>query len=307
MATTKIVELKNLDAKQIKIHPLKEKKYKSGFSSKLCPFTWNNGDKIYIKTQKNRMPFKVTDSSKFMDDTDKEAVKNGKKFPKYSIELELKEDEKKSLEKCDKVIAAHILDNFKELFPNKRLTKKLTIDDIIDHNYYKGSIKRNTSEDGDYPDRMKIKLPFYNAEPNFKVYDENKNRIIFHEKVNDVVKLDWECMQPKSDIMGMVEVEGLVFGKDGYYLTFKAVQLKVHKPDIIANCVFDDDEEEENNNNDKKDKDSNKKDSNNKKDLQIDEDNEDNDEDNKDNDEDNKDNDEDNGDNEDEELDEEED
>lgn len=227
---TSRVKLSELNLEKVKINPLKEKTYTNGQTSKSCTVTYNDGSKILIQTVKNKVPFGLTIGQ--MDENEKKLVEEGKKWPKYSLEINIEGDEKNKIKEFDKIAAKFISDN-----SNSWWKKHLNPDQVLEHDYYVSMIKVN--KEGDYPDRFKIKLPFSQGKPLFKVYDENNQKV---ELFNSNGTVDWSWIKPQMHVETISEIECIWEVNKKCYCTVKALQLRIFPPSTLKECAFDDEE-----------------------------------------------------------------
>jgi hypothetical protein len=90
-----------------------------------------------------------------------------------------------------------------------------------------------------------MKLPFYNGEPRFKVYDQNNKKILIGTSTHGDKEGDFEdnaknWAQPGMQIEAVMELEALWEVNKNVYCTAKAVQIRVHPPASLPECAFDD-------------------------------------------------------------------
>jgi len=244
-ARTKIVKLADLDLTEIKHHALKTVKYKNGKQSSYVPITYNNGAKVLILIPKTKVPFGVTVG--MQEDADKKQFLAAEKFPKCSLELNLGEAEEAKIRELDELNIAYISDSSESL-----LGKKTTAEVVRNFVYHttknsSGSmIKINKAESGDFPNRLKIKLPTdaKTGAARFKVYDEHNkklecpNRVHLDAKGN--VKPEWEWDQQQMQVDTICELECMWDVSGKYYCSMKALQLRVYPAaGELQECAFD--------------------------------------------------------------------
>lgn len=121
--------------------------------------------------------------------------------------------------------------------------KKVSPEDVKKHNYYNSILRKNDAEKGDFPDRLKVKLPFYNGKPLFKVYDDNNKKIeIYDEKEG---RMDWSWATNRMQVEVIAEFERVWDVNQKCYASCRVHQVRVHPPSGLAECAFDDDEDGE--------------------------------------------------------------
>ncbi len=231
----KKVQLADLDLTQVKHHPLKVKKYDNGQESKSCAVTYQDGNKIIFQLPKSKVPFGLTVGK--MDDNDKKLVEEGKKWPKYSLEVNIDGDEREKVLDFDDLNSAFIAEHVAKEYWKKNLTP----DQVIEHDYYGSMVKANNPEKGDFPDRFKVKLPFSRGKPLFKVYDSNNQKINLFSVVDGKPVMDWSWTQQQMQAEIISEIECIWEVNKKCYCTCRALQIRVHPPDALPECDFDDD------------------------------------------------------------------
>lgn len=221
------IKYNELDVSKLNHDKIKLKKNKdTGQETKQVKMTYNGMD-FRFKTIKAKAPFGVTLAKEF------EGVKS--KYPKYYIEINVEDPGfKKSLVDIDETNITFITNSSKEWFG-----KALNIETVRDSTY-SSLIKKDKMEQ--YPDRFKFKLPFYNGEPKFTVYNEKKEKIVFHKRnASGEIELDWSWAQKQMYVEAVVECEGLWVVSKQVYCTYKLVQLKIYPIDSVDVNYFEDD------------------------------------------------------------------
>lgn len=228
---TKQVKIEDLDVEKVNYDGLKIKKYPSGYESKICKMNYN-GERFIIQTNQTVAPFGVTNNLNFMKDDDKKLVEEGKKWLKYSLEFNIEGDDLDALLDLDDANIDYVSKNSEQWFgegstPNE--VRKFS---------YNSLIKKNKAEKGDYPDRFKVNLPFYQGEPKFKIYGTDNKEISFCTIVGGAPVLDWSWAQQQMKVEVLCECEGMKLVNGKAYCSFKAVQLRVQAPESLPDCAF---------------------------------------------------------------------
>jgi len=182
-----------------------------------------------------KVPFGLTRGEEL--DGEGKPVKNSTKPIKYSLDFNVDgtpqlDEFKQVMKKLDVKNIDHIFNKSQEWWG-----KKFTLDTITDACY--GSVVK-ADKKGEYPDRFKIKLPFYDGLPRFKVYDEN-NKLINWATAEEgkPAVLDWSWAQPHMQIEAIIECEGLWEVNKKVFCTFKALQIRVRPPETLPECAFE--------------------------------------------------------------------
>jgi hypothetical protein len=231
---SKPVKVTSIDLANVGHEPLKVRKN----DSKNCRMTYNRAE-LRMQTPKAKVPFGLT--------TSKDDPNNPQAYKKYTLEINIGgtpelDTLKNVVTELDEMNVAFIAESSEAWWG-----KKFTPDSIADLCY--GSMVKPDKK-GEYPDRWKIKLPFYNGIPKFKVYDQNNKAIHFCTMVQKVdettgktveaAELDWSWAQQQMQIEAICECEGLWVVDRKVYCTWKALQLRVFAPEALPECAFDD-------------------------------------------------------------------
>jgi hypothetical protein len=225
-----------IDVSKIAHDKLKLKKYKNGQESKQVRMTYDKKE-FRIQTPLAKVPFGLTTGEEL--DNEGKPVKNSIKPKKYSLDLQFDAgtklgEFKEAMKNVDNLNIQHILGQSKEWW-GKQFTK-----DAVEDVCYGSLIKADKK--GEYPDRFKIKLPFYDGAPRFKVYNNRNEEIQWCtlEEGKPPV-LDWSWAQPYMQVEAIVECEGLWEVNKKVFCTFKAIQLRITPPEGLPDCAFVDD------------------------------------------------------------------
>jgi hypothetical protein len=239
--------LKPVDVEVSKIHidPLKEKTYKNGQKTKQCRITYDFGagvkKELNIRTPMATVPYGLS----IAKENEGEAPR---KFKKYSLDFEVVgtpelEAFAKKVREVDGKIIDFITTNALAWWGKTQSGKPWQRDTIQDSHY--GSLLKKTDEEkGDFPERFKLKLPFYEGMPRFVVYDQNNKKInwVTLQKEGEPPVLDWSWAQRNMRIEAIAECEALWEVNRKVYCTFKALQIKVYPPTGLRENEFADDD-----------------------------------------------------------------
>ena len=187
------------------------------------------------------------DNSKFMMQTpvmfmpyDMSVYDKGE-YPKYSVELsfrDLEEDHRvngfhENMEKLDELLIDSAVKNSMAWFKKKK-TNKDVMSALYNPMVKKSKDKETGEYDGKYPDNIRLKLPFRDGKPNFKIRDFDDNEITDREPSDLFVK--------GSRVQAIVRCGGvwIVGGKFG--CTWNVEIIKVDAPASVKNYSFIDDD-----------------------------------------------------------------
>lgn len=239
----------NIDVDKINIDPLKEKTYKNGQKTKQCRITYmfESGLKkeFNVRTPLATVPYGLS----IAKENEGEAPR---KFKKYSLDFEVVGTPeldifRTKIQQFDERNIDFVTTNAKDWW-GKAPSGKPWDRDMIQNLCY-GSMLKKTSEDkGDYPERFKLKLPFYEGMPKFALYDQNNKQIkwVTDGKEGEPPVLDWSWAQRNMRIEAIMECEALWEVNKKVYCTFKAVQIKAYPPaGLKANEFAEDDGNED--------------------------------------------------------------
>lgn len=233
----------DIDLSKINIDKLKVKKYQNGQETKQCRITYDFGNsnkkEFYVLTPLATVPFGLT----IAKENEGEAPR---KFKKYSLDFNVSgtpelDEFRQLIEKFDNKNIDYILSQSAAWWGKSASGKPYSRDTIADA-CYGSMIKRTPEEKGDYPDRFKMKLPFYEGMPRFKVYDAQNKEIkwVKQSVEGEPPELDWSWAQQNMQIEAIMECEALWEVNKKVYCTFKAKQIRVYPPVTLQECAFGD-------------------------------------------------------------------
>ena len=226
---------------------MKTKKYQNGQEARNAKM-WYSDKKLEfrIQTPLAKVPFGLTIGTKDEKKEGKKEKYMKGRGPKWSIvsgekySFDFNVDGTPELEEFKKLVQEMDEKNIKYIHSQSEewWKKKMSEESIRDMGY--GSMIKEDKE-GEYPDRFKLKLPFYEGKPLFKLYDENNKKIdwVSHEEGKDPV-LDWSWAQRGMHIEAIMECEGLWEVNKKVYCTWKALQIRFIPTEDLDECAFDD-------------------------------------------------------------------
>jgi hypothetical protein len=238
----------NLDVAKINIDPLKKKTYKNGQETKQCRITYDFGAGIKkefnVRTPQATVPYGLS----IAKENEGEAPR---KFKKYSLDFEVVgtpelDAFRKKIQEFDEKNIDFITANATAWWGKTQSGKPWTRDTVQD-TVYGSMLKKTPEEKGDYPERFKLKLPFYEGVPKFALYDQNNKPInwVTPGREGEPPTLDWSWAQRNMRIEAIMECEALWEVNKKVYCTFKAVQVKVYPPSgLRANEFAEDDDDD---------------------------------------------------------------
>lgn len=229
---SKPIKVDNVNVTQINHEKLKIKKNeKTKKETKQCRINYNGGD-FRVIIPKSKLPFGLTVGQ----DNEGETPSS---YKKYSFEVNIDDAEfKKVLEQIDEKNVNYISECSKEWWG-----KPYTPEAVRDHTY-SSLVKKDKK--GEYPDRFKFKLPFYNGEPKFTVFNQNKEKVnIYKKNANGEIEMDWSWVQKQMHLEAVIECEGLWVVNKNVYCTWKVVQLKIYPIESNDVNYFDDEDLQE--------------------------------------------------------------
>ena len=205
-------------------------------SIKLNNFSSKNGRK-FINIDINNKPIKIQTPtmispygySEFRD-------KNSNQLQTLSVDLSFGSDDKnvgkfqEVVEQIEDKILKEVSANSLEYFGDE-----FTVAEIKKAKMFKSQIKHH--KEGKYAPVVKLKLPHMNETFTGKVYNEKKEEV------------DVEYITKGSKVTAIVELRSIWIIDNSFGITFKAVQLRVEKPDRLDDYAFIDDEQLSNENN----------------------------------------------------------
>ena len=238
-----------IDVSKIHIDPLKKKTYKNGQETKQCRIAYDFGNvkkELYVRTPLATVPYGLS----IAKENENEAPR---KFKKYSLDFEVAgtpalDTFRNKMIEFDSKNIDFITTNALSWWGKAQSGKPWSRDTIQDSCY--GSLLKKTDEEkGDFPERFKLKLPFYEGMPRFKVFDHNNRKInwVTLQGEGEPPLLDWSWAQRNMRIETIAECEALWEVNKKVYCTFKASQIKVYPPTGLRENEFADDDEEDSN------------------------------------------------------------
>lgn len=247
MNTTKPLKVNDISVSKIHIDPLKKKTYKSGQETKQCRIAYDYGNNIKkeftMRTPIATVPYGLSIAKEMEGETPR-------KFKKYSLDFEVNgtpelEMFRDKMIEFDNKNIDFITKNATEWW-NKTPSGKPWDRDMIQNMSYSSVLKKTAEEKGDYPERFKVKLPFYEGIPRFVVYDHNNNKIDWVSQKNGETILDWSWAKKGMKMETITQCEALWEVNKKVYCTFRAQQIKVYPPDgLRENEFLDSDTEDE--------------------------------------------------------------
>ncbi len=229
----------DIEVAKINIDKLKAKKYKSGQDAKQCKITYGIDRKpLIIRTPLATVPYGLSDGTFVGKDKETNEKEPQSKFKKYSFEIIIVGSSELDTFRNKLNEVDHKNVEFIQSQSNEWWKKSMTYENVKDFSYTSPLVKHKD----DYPDRFKVKLPFFNGIPQFKVYNENKTPVNWVKQVKDgePPELDWSWAQPNMRIRTIVEAECIWEVNKKTYCTFKASQICVYPTDGPKECDFDD-------------------------------------------------------------------
>lgn len=207
-----------------KLHYDRLKSLKS--NAKKVPIRYEGVEEWRLQTPKSRVPFGLTENE---DDT------SGLK--KYSLEISLGgsdnlEKFEELLKKMDKRNIEHISRCSQEFFG-----KPMSPEIIEQADKYKSLVKPDKK--GQYPSRFKVKLPFYQGVPQFEVFDQDRSQVKFYT-INEQgeVDVDWSWIRKGTQLIAIIECEGLWVVGSNVYCTWKAIGVKIFRNSRLKGYCF---------------------------------------------------------------------
>jgi hypothetical protein len=237
----------SVDISKINIDPLKKNTYKNGLETKQCRITYDFGSgikkELNIRTPLATVPYGLT----IAKENEGEAPR---KFKKYSLDFEVVgtsdlDDFRAKIQELDDKNIDFITANAGSWW-GKTPSGKPWNRDIVQDSCYGSLIKKTSEDKGTFPDRFKLKLPFYEGMPRFTVYDQDNKKInwITNVKEGESPTLDWSWAQKNMRVEAIIQCEALWEVNKKVYCTFKALQIKVYPPSGLKECEFDNDDSE---------------------------------------------------------------
>jgi len=227
-----------IDFTKLSHSKLKIKKAEKGRpESKQVRITYDKQE-LRVRTPLAVVPFGVTLP---MDDKDG----NTSKVKKYSFEINVDdkvEEFRNAMNTLDRKNIEYIFSQADEWWEKGKYTSASEIEKHV----YQKLIKKDKK--GEYADRFKMKLPFRDGVPDFKVFNEKNEPVPFPSK-----KLADESEHPEKvwfpwatkrmQLEAIIECEGLWVVNEKIYCTFKVLQVRFKSPAQLAENGFIEDDE----------------------------------------------------------------
>jgi hypothetical protein len=232
MNQIKPIKLEDLDIDKIIVNNLVLKTYKSGNKSKQCSITYDYGNGIIgeclIKAPVGIAPFGISVGK----EREGEAPS---KYKKYYADMNLVKDSvvfNKFKEIDNKMVEAIVTKS--EEWWGKKFSKE-----TVETATYNSLIKIS---ENNYPERYRVKCPFYEGKPQFKVFDQYNKKISWvTDNENGPPELDWSLLgQRNIGLETVFKIESLMDVNKKVFCILKALQFRVHPPVALADCAFDD-------------------------------------------------------------------
>lgn len=216
----------DLDVTKINIEKLKVKKNeKTKKETKQCKINYGNSE-FRMKVPKSKLPFGPS--------VNKE---EGSDYTKYSFQVNVEDpDFRGALEKIDTKIVNYVSENSMDWW------KTHSTPDEVRKFTYSSLIKKDKK--GEYPDSFKFKLPFYNGEPKFTVFNDKKEKLVIYKKnESGQMEMDWSWAQKHMYLEAVIQCVGLWIVNKNVYCTYELVQAKIYPLESNDVNFFDDDDE----------------------------------------------------------------
>jgi hypothetical protein len=195
----------------------------------------NNAFRVQI--DRARVPFGVSVYPNPKESTSTEPKK-------YSLEISLGGSEKMDyfrevLDQIDDMNVVYCAANSKAWWG-----KAMSAEVMKEAENYKSHVKPDTK--GENPPRLKLKLPFYDNKPLFKVFNMDKKEVNVATKNSDGNwDIDWGWARSGMEVKIIAECEGLWVINKNIYCTWKAVQIQIiDKGADIRNFAFIEDDDD---------------------------------------------------------------
>lgn len=232
------------DIQKLHIGKLKTKKGKNGGAeSKQCKISYElplplGKSEFIFKVPKSKVVFDIT---KTYDSGDK---KSGE-YKKYTVDIQLEGSDEllqfgKFLSAFDEKNVAYITKSSAEWWGeecDEKTVRRMSYGTIV---------KKTPASKGEYPDRFRFKLPFKKGRPDFKLFDENNDPIVWITETDDLdnPELDWSWTKGGIYVESLLQCEAIWVVGTKVYCTFKALQVRVSKSVPLPDNAFDDDDDE---------------------------------------------------------------
>ncbi len=216
----------DLDVTKINIEKLKIKKNeKTKKETKQCKINYG-GSEFRLKVPKSKLPFGSTENKE-----------EGSDYTKYSFQVNIENPEfREALEKVDNKNINYISENSKDWWGTH------STPDEVRKFTYSSLIKKDKK--GEYPDSFKFKLPFFNGEPKFTVFNDKKEKLVIYKKnESGQMEMDWSWAQKHMYVEAAIEFEGLWIVNKNVYCTSKGIQIKIYPLESSDVNFFDDEAE----------------------------------------------------------------
>jgi hypothetical protein len=201
-----------------------------------------DNDYFRVQIKKVRVPYGVS-----VYPNEKNAAKDVSPTEpkKYSLEVSLGGSEtmdkfREVLEDIDELNLSYCSANSKAWWG-----KAMSAEVMKEAETYKSHVKPDNK--GENPPRLKLKLPFYDNKPAFKVFgvDKKEINIVTKDETGEYVT-NWDWARSGMEIKVIAECEGLWVINKNIYCTWKAVQIQVLDKgvDMRRSFAFIEDDEE---------------------------------------------------------------
>lgn len=168
---------------------------------------------------------------------------NDSKFPKYNMEISFENKGKgesnpmlevfhQKMKEMDDALISAACDsaNSFEWLRKKKLTKEIC--EALYTPQVRVSRNRDTGEPTDYPDTLKIKIPYYDGQFSCELFSSN------HEQVDIPIN---EAIVGRTHVRGLIQCVGLWFAGGKFGCSWKALQLEYRPSARLVGYGFRDD------------------------------------------------------------------
>lgn len=233
-----VIRAENLDVGKIEFSDLKKKD-----DGPKRVFISYEGKPLTIQLSNVTVPFGLSVyNSKDKNDRSPQTVidlNNINSNIKYSLDFSLQnnEDFVDVLRDLDDLIIETITKNSKEWIGN-------TMDEaVVRAATYSSQLRKSESEDESSPYRFKVKCPFWKGVPGFKVFNKNKQEVVFHHKVDpNTINLDWGWAQKGMEVAAIATCQCLWIINKNVYCTWNLNMIRIDREsNRISDYAFLDD------------------------------------------------------------------
>ena len=200
-----------------------------------------DGHAFDIVTGTMSVPFGITDNTLFNKEGKSDYVVKYQMYLSLDISNEKIKQFRNFLEKLDEINYKFISDNSVDMFG-----QSMTVDEV--KKFKKCSLitvsvdKETKQKSVKYSDRFRVKLPFYNGEPKFQVFNKDGTEIVFFNK--ETGEIDWSWAQKQMKIDPIMQSEGvLVLPTGGVFTKWKLIALRIveYNNNTVSTDAFRDD------------------------------------------------------------------